>query len=147
MILEKMSAAIGQVVTDTPSAAGNWLRPTLVAADPGKVSIAITIRPEMCNPYGNIHGGMMALLIDEAIGWAVVSLAATQHYTSMNLVVDFLYAAAKGEQITATAFIIRHGKKVINTEVKVYNTKNVLLAKASSNLITTNMNIKANAEG
>ena len=96
----------------------------------------------MCNPFGNIHGGMMSLVIDEAIGWAIVSLEAESHYTSINLNIDFLYAAAEGERITAAANIVRHGKKIINAEVHVYNEHGTLISKANSNLVATGMKVK-----
>lgn len=139
--LDQLKALVGQVVKDSRSPAGNWLQPRLEVVEPGKASISIIIRPEMCNPFGNIHGGMMSLLIDECIGWAIVSLQATQHYTSVTLHVDFLYAATEGERIFAETNIVRQGKKIINTETHVYNSKRMLLAKAGSNLVVTNMKI------
>ncbi len=86
----------GKLVTEARSATGNWLGFTLAAVEAGKAVLTMPVRPEMTNPFGNIHGGMMATLCDEAIGWAVVSLDLPQHYTSINLAVDFLYAAKNG---------------------------------------------------
>lgn len=97
----------------------------------------------MTNPYGNIHGGMMCALIDESIGWAVVSLDTASHYTSLNLNVDFLYAASEGEKMISEAKVIRHGKKIIHAECTVKNVDGKLLAKASSNLVVTTMQVKA----
>ncbi len=96
----------------------------------------------MTNPYGNIHGGMMSTFIDETIGWAVVSLEAEHHYTTLNLNIDFLYAAKEGEQMIATAEVIRQGKKIVHVECKVRSKEGTLLAKATSNLINTSMPIK-----
>ncbi len=138
-VLAKLKDRIGQEITDSRSPAGNWLSPKLLAVEQGMATIAVRIRKEMCNPFGNIHGGMMSLIIDEAIGWAVVSLEAESFYTSVSLNVDFLYAAAEGELVRATAKIVRHGKKIINTEVEVFNEKGMLLSKATSNLVTTGM--------
>src|SRR4051812_17848213 len=98
-------------ITDSRSPTGNWLGLTLEHAEKGEVSLSLVIKEDMTNPYGNIHGGMMSAFIDETIGWAVVSLDTEHHYTSLNLVVDFLYAAKSGEQIIATSKVIRHGKK------------------------------------
>ena len=131
----------GQVITDSRSAAGNWLGITLEDAARGAVSLSLIIKEDMTNPYGNIHGGMMSALIDETIGWAVVSLEAGTHYTSLSLVVDFLYAAAAGEKIVASAKVIRQGKKIVHVECSVHNTAGTLLAKASSNLIATSMTV------
>jgi acyl-coenzyme A thioesterase 13 len=140
--LEIIKGWIGREVDNSRSPAGNWMKPRLEGAEKGKIEISVLIRREMCNPFGNIHGGMMSLVIDEAIGWAIVSLEAEGHYTSISLNIDFLYAAAEGERITAKAEIIRHGKKIINAEVHVYNENGILLSKATSNLVSTGMKIK-----
>ncbi len=137
--LELLQSHIGKTGLETPSGAGNWMQLTLVDIQSGEAQLKMRIRPEMCNPYGMIHGGMMSLLIDESIGWAIASLETEQSYTSLNLMVDFLYAAPIGAEITAHSKIIRHGKKIINAEVKVYNEDQVLLSKATSNLIITSL--------
>jgi uncharacterized protein (TIGR00369 family) len=131
-----------KVVTDSRSPAGNWLGVTLAYAERGLVTLSVIIQKNMTNPFGNIHGGMMSTFIDETIGWAVVSLESEHHYTSLNLNVDFLYAAAEGEKMIATANVIRHGKKIVHVECKVLNAQGILLAKATSNLIATSMPVK-----
>lgn len=143
-LLDVLREMQGKVITDSRSPAGNWLQPRLETIEQGKAAMSVLIRKEMCNPFGNIHGGMMSLVIDEAIGWAIVSLEAQLHYTSVSLHIDFLYAAAEGERITAVAEIIRQGKKIINAEVRVFNEQGVLLSKATSNLVSTGMQILHN---
>ncbi len=132
----------GKLVTEARSATGNWLGFTLTAVEAGRAVLAMPVRKEMTNPFGGIHGGMMATLCDEAIGWAVVSLDAAEHYTSVNLAVDFLYAAKEGETIDAEATIVRQGKKIIHAEVHVYNAERRLIAKAASNLVSTGMRVQ-----
>ncbi len=129
----------GKEVKDSRSHAGNWLGFTLEHIDKGHAIINAEVRREMTNPYGNIHGGMMSLVIDEAIGWAVVSLDVEQHYTSLTLNVDFLYAIKEGERLRAESWVLRVGKKIINVECHVYDMKNNVLARANSNLIATHM--------
>lgn len=131
----------GKEVKDSRSPAGNWLHFMLQHIEKGKATISLIVKKEMTNPYGNMHGGMMSLVVDECIGWAVISLDAENHYTSMNLNVDFLYAIKEGDRLTATATVMRHGKKIINTACEVYDIQGNLLARASSNLIATNMKI------
>ena len=130
----------GKEVKDSRSAAGNWLGITLEHIVKGSAVISMTVRHEMTNPYGNIHGGMMSLVIDEAIGWAVVSLDVEQHYTSLTLNLDFLYAVREGERMRAESKVLRVGKKIINVECHVYDRNNRILARANSNLIVTHMN-------
>jgi uncharacterized protein (TIGR00369 family) len=132
----------GKLVTEARSATGNWLGFTLESVEAGKAVLSMPVRKEMTNPFGGIHGGMMSTLCDEAIGWAVVSMDLAEHFTSINLNVDFLYAAREGDVITATSSVVRQGKKVIHAEVHVHNSSGKLLAKASSNLVTTGMKVQ-----
>jgi len=129
----------GKLVTESRSAAGNWLQFTLEKLERGLAEISLTVRPEMCNPYGNIHGGMMALVMDEVIGWSVVSLDTNSNFTSLNLNVDFLYAIRQGERLIAKAQVLRQGKKIIHVECTVLDLAGNLLGKSSSNLIVTSM--------
>ncbi len=129
----------GKEVKDSRSYAGNWLGITLEKIEKGSAAISAEVRKEMTNPYGNIHGGMMSLVIDEAIGWAVVSLDTEQHYTSLTLNVDFLYAIKEGHRLRAESKVLRVGKKIINVECHVYDMDGNVLARANSNLIVTHM--------
>jgi len=132
----------GKVVKGSRSEAGNWMGFKLERIEKGSAEISLPVRKEMTNPYGNIHGGMMSLVVDEAIGWAVISLDAEHHYTSMNLDVDFLYAIKEGDSLIAKSSVVRYGKKIVNAECSVYDKKGNLLAKGHSNLIATGMHIK-----
>ena len=129
----------GREVTDSRSEAGNWLGITLERIEKGNAVISAMVRKEMTNPYGHIHGGMMSLVIDEAIGWAVVSLDTELHYTSLTLNVDFLYAIKEGKRLRAESKVLRVGKKIINVECHVYDLEGKVLARANSNLIVTGM--------
>jgi acyl-coenzyme A thioesterase 13 len=130
---------LGKQVTDSRSEAGNWLGFTLEHIEKGDSVISLEVRREMVNPYGNIHGGMMSLVIDESIGWAVVSLDSEHHYTSLTLNVDFLFAIKEGERLRAHSQVLRTGKKIINVECHVYDMEGKILARANSNLIVTGM--------
>ena len=135
----KLEQHVGKQMTISPSEAGNWLAFTLDHIERGTATISLSVRPEMTNPYKHIHGGMMALVIDESIGWAVLSLESELNYTSLNLNVDFLYAIKMGERLRAKSTVMRAGKNIINVECLVYDMQDRLLAKASSNLINTGM--------
>ncbi len=97
-----MKARKSKIQDPTRQATGCGI--TLEHIDKGQkaaVSFTAEVRHEMTNPYGNIHGGMMSLVIDEAIGWAVISMDTEQHYTSLTLNLDFLYAIKEGNRLRA----------------------------------------------
>ena len=142
-LLEQIIAKYkGKKVTDARSPAGNWMEFTLEDIEKGKATISLTVKKEMTNPYGNIHGGMMALVMDETIGWAVVSLESENHYTSLNLNVDFLYAIREGDRLLSTAQVVRAGKKIVHVDCTVTTLDGTLLGKCSSNLIATSMKMQ-----
>ncbi|MCF6184411.1 MAG: PaaI family thioesterase [Bacteroidales bacterium] len=129
---------IGKEIKQSPSPAGMWLKPVLSDVKEGYLKAEFTVRPEMTNPAGMLHGGMISLISDEIIGVTIATLELPDFFPSVNLYTDFLNSAKLGEKITAEAKIIRKGKNIINTECKIYNSENKLIAKSQSN------NIKAN---
>ena len=138
--VEFFKAQIGKEITQSPSPVGMWLQPVLLNVEEGSIKTEITIRPEMTNPAGILHGGMIALISDEIIGATIATLEMSDFYPSVNLYTDFLNGAKRGEKITAETQIIRKGKNIINTECRIYNSENKLIAKSQSN------NIKANSK-
>ncbi|HTN46820.1 MAG TPA: PaaI family thioesterase [Flavipsychrobacter sp.] len=144
-ILEYIQATyLGKKVEGSRSPAGNWMEFTLEKIEKGMAEISLEVKHDMTNPYSNIHGGMMALVMDETIGWAVLSLGMENNYTSLNLNVDFLYAIQQGKRLKSRAKVIRAGKKIVHVECEVLDMNDTLLGKASSNLIVTSMKPQSN---
>jgi uncharacterized protein (TIGR00369 family) len=138
-IIERFKSQVGKEITESPSPVGRWLGGILREIEEGKVVADITIRPEMTNPIGMVHGGTLALISDEMIGVAVASLNLQTFFVSINLNTEFLFGAKNGETIRAVSEIIRKGKTVINAECKIYNLSGKLLSKSTSNLVATSI--------
>ncbi|NPA68657.1 MAG: PaaI family thioesterase [Chlorobi bacterium] len=127
---------IGKELKDSPSPAGLWLKPVLLHVEEGHLKAEFTIRKEMTNPAGMLHGGMITLIADEMIGATIATLDLPDFYPSVNLYTDFLSGAKEGKKVIAEAQIIRKGKNIINTECKIYNPETKqLIAKSQSNNI------------
>jgi len=134
--LDYLRRLIGKKVSNSPSPAGNWLGSVLTKVEKGSIEAEIEVRPEMTNPVGTLHGGMISFIIDEVIGATVYSLYTPNVYVSSNLYIDFLAPAKLGDIITARTRIIRLGKTIINAECELYKGIH-LIAKATSNLVVT----------
>ena len=132
-IVDFFKGQIGKTITNSPSAAGNWLQGKLIEVEEGRIVAEYTVREEMTNPAGMLHGGIIALISDELIGATIATLDLQNFFVSINLHTEFLYGAKKGETITASTEIIRKGKNIINSECKIYNKEGKLIAKASAN--------------
>ena len=133
--VEFFKSQIGKVIEHSPSAVGMWLKPVLKEVNEGKLTAEFIVRKEMTNPANMLHGGIIALISDEMIGASIATLEMPDFFPSVNLHTDFLYGAKLGETITAKAEIIRKGKNIINTECKIYNSNNKIIAKSTSNSI------------
>jgi acyl-coenzyme A thioesterase 13 len=116
---------------------GKLLNGTLLAAEKGKLKISLTVREELTNPGGIMHGGAIAGFIDEIIGMTTITLSNSGFYVAMNLNVDFLRPGKLGETIIGETEIIKDGRTIAHAVCLVYNQEGKLMAKASSNLMLT----------
>lgn len=137
--LEILRSQLGSELSKTPSPLMRWLNPTLLSADAGQLKLRFLIRNEMTNPLGNIHGGISAAIIDDAIGTAVFSLGESHFYASINNVIDYFSAAKEGEYVIAVTSILKNGKQLVNAQCEIWNDdQSRMIAKGVSNLIKTN---------
>lgn len=135
-ILSFLQSQIGHHLIESPSPFAHWLNGKLVAADRGKVVVDVEVRPDMANPIGTIHGGVVAAILDEMIGMCVFTLEPDRVYASVNLSVDFLEFAKVGEIIRAEAVIVREGARLMNGKANL-KVGTRLVATATSNLTKT----------
>jgi acyl-CoA thioesterase len=73
----------------------------LVEAHPDGATVRMTIRPEMCNGYEIVHGGMTFLLADSAMAFA--SCTSNETALATSAAIDWLAPARAGQVLTATA--------------------------------------------
>lgn len=121
---------------------GNWLGGVLTHYEKGRIIKEYTIRHEMTNALGTLHGGATASILDEIIGATLVSLEFTHLKTTINLVVDYFYPAYEGQVLTATGIMIKEGKKISHLQGELHFKENgKLLARAVTNMFTTDIPI------
>ncbi len=125
----------------SPSPTGRWLGGMLLAAEPGSLTVQFTVREEFCNPARILHGGIAATMMDDLMGITVFSLRLDVFFTSVNLNVDFLYAAPLGTTVVARSEVVRQGKKIIHAECRLTDEAGRLVAKATSNLVATSQSV------
>ena len=132
---------IGKGMSNSISPLGRWLGGTLRAVGHGQISVEFTVREEMTNPMGTLHGGTAASMLDEAVGMMVFALGREFAYTSVNLNCDFLSAARLGDVLTANAEVVRAGRTVIHCEGELVTPEGKIVAKCASNLIKTRVKL------
>ena len=101
----------------------------------GQATIQLTVRDDLKQYQGVVHGGAVASLIDTAAAFAVVTeLEAGERVTTTDLTVHYLRPASSG-RLSATARIVRGGRRLFVLSVEVMNDQQVLLATAVTSYI------------
>ena len=134
--LTNFQSLTGKEITNSPSPFMNWLKPTLINAEKGSLHCSYVIREEMTNPYGILHGGITAGIIDDLIGATVFILGLQHRFTTVNNNIDYFAPAKLGDMITAKTTVIKQGKTIINLQCEIFlPSKNRLIAKGYSNML------------
>ena len=91
----------------------------VVSAEPGKVTMALAKRPELCQFFGHFHGGVITALADHAAGaCATSSMPDGKIAVTVEIKINFL-APADGEEIIARAETIQAGSSIGVVKVEV----------------------------
>ncbi len=96
----------------------------------GEANLHLDIRDELKQNQGVVHGGAVASLIDTAAAFAVVTrLESGERVTTTDLTIHYLRPITSG-RITATARIVRGGRRLFVISVEVTSDQQVLIATA-----------------
>jgi uncharacterized protein (TIGR00369 family) len=107
----------------------------LGAVLPGEVTIHLDIRDELKQNQGVVHGGAIASLIDTASAFAVLTrIDVEERVTTTDLTIHYLRPAIAG-RVSATARIIRGGRRLFVLSVDVHDSAGALLATAVTTYI------------
>jgi len=91
----------------------------LDSVEKGKATLGLTIRHELTQNHGVVHGGAIASLIDTATAFAIISLLAPrERVTTVDLTISYLRPLTVG-RVTAVAKVVRAGRRlfVVSAEV------------------------------
>ena len=95
----------------------------------------IDVQNKHLQPFGAVHGGVFASIIDAAAFWAVFSeVDENVGMTTVDLKVNYL-APAQGGKLIAKGRRIKLGKTLALGEAQVINGENTILAHGTSTLI------------
>jgi uncharacterized protein (TIGR00369 family) len=92
----------------------------LTRVEPGHVEIELPYRPDLCQQHGFFHGGVPSSIADTAGGYAGFSLFPPE---SAPLTVEFkinLLAPARGEKLIAIGDVLKPGRTLTISELKVF---------------------------
>jgi uncharacterized protein (TIGR00369 family) len=102
--------------------------------EPGRAVFSMVSEEVHENPMGTMHGGIVATLVDTAMGCALSSqLPAGDAFTTLELKTNFVRAITPSTgRIYAEGSVIHSGGRVATTEARVHDTNGTLYAHATS---------------
>ena len=122
---------VEQFIPRSPLVAHLGLRLDSIGTD--EATLVLPFRPELATMDDVIHGGAIASLIDTAgmaAAWADDVEPEALAGATVSLTVDYV-AAARGEDLLATATVARRGRSLAFTDVRVTEPGGRLVAKGS----------------
>jgi uncharacterized protein (TIGR00369 family) len=97
----------------------------------GQSEASWTPTPDMANPFGSVHGGIIATLIDEVTGAAIISSIEAGSAPTVSLNVEFLHAIPIGGTYTAVGEIVRIGRAMAIADARILNEEGKVLARGT----------------
>lgn len=102
----------------------------LVRVHPDGATLACSLRPELMNGAGVLHGGVTATLADVAVGMAIThQLGRPRAATTVEMKVNYLRPVVAG-QVTARARLLRIGSTLCCGRVDIRDSHRQLVATA-----------------
>lgn len=119
-----------------PSGAQALIGYNIDLTDPdGSARVVLDMEPQHMNRNGTLHGGIHAMMLDAAAGFAVSRRLAGGTddlipVVTLSLTTSFVGAGGAG-QVTATGRVTGGGYKIIYSEAEIHDADGNLLSKAS----------------
>lgn len=106
----------------------------VVSVEPSSVAFEFEPAEFMYSPLGNVHGGIVTVLLDTAMGCSFhTTLPAGTGYTTLELKVNFLRSVtAKAGTLRAEGHVIHAGSRIATLDARLLDRRQRLFAHATS---------------
>lgn len=125
--------ALKDIVKNSPYPSHMQMTLDQIALDAAEVGIKLA----ECHlqPYGIVHGGVVATIIDTATFWAAfLRLPEDSGLVNVDLKLNYLQSVIDGK-LTARGTCIRSGRSICYSEASVYDENDSLIAHGTSTLM------------
>lgn len=102
-----------------------WLDVNIEKVDTGYCKLSYTIRPEMLNGFGSVHGGILFAASDSALGFACNSHGTLS--VALEVSISYTRPAFDGQLLTVEAKEVNLGKSTGLYDIKTYNADGKLI--------------------
>jgi uncharacterized protein (TIGR00369 family) len=86
---------------------------------------------DMANPFGSVHGGIIATVIDEACGAALMPLIEAPSAPTVSLNVEYLNAVQVGGHYAVHGDIVRKGRAMAIADARILNEEGAVLVRGT----------------
>ncbi len=107
---------------------GRW---EFVSSRDGHAEMSWSPTPDMANPFGSVHGGIVATVIDESCGAALMPLIETPSAPTVSLHVEYLHALLIGGTYTVRSQIVRKGRAIAIADAHILNEEGTMLVRGT----------------
>jgi len=95
----------------------------LLSVEDGRVKVEFEVKEEHTNPFGTLHGGCTASLVDIVTTAAILAKEGNTHPgVSVDLTVSYLAPAKIGETVVLDASVIKFGRSMAFTKAELHTT-------------------------
>ncbi len=102
----------------------------------GRIKLRFTPKPEFCNPAGNIQGGFIVAMLDDAAAFSVIVKSGGRIYVpTIELKTSFFAPAPGGVPVFAEGRCIKLGKRVAFVEADLTDAAGKLLARLTASCL------------
>jgi uncharacterized protein (TIGR00369 family) len=123
-----------EVINASPFPVHMWMRLSEVALD----KAVLELKTDRCHlqPFGNVHGGVLATMIDTATFWAAfMRIPEESGLVNIDLKLNYLKPVKDGVLLIAEGCAIHSGNLISYAEATVYNESRQPIAHGTSTLI------------
>jgi uncharacterized protein (TIGR00369 family) len=97
----------------------------------GQAEMTWTPTPDMANPFGSVHGGIIATVVDEVTGAAVTSSIEAASAPTVSLNVEYLHAIPIEGTYTVLGEVVRMGRAMAIVDARIIDEEGKLLARGT----------------
>jgi len=113
---------------------GKLLNLQFIHAEEGTTTFELEHRSDFVNAYGIMHGGIVALLADTAMGTAYGTYFNTDVvFKTIEMKINFIRPVSQGK-ITAIGKVIHKGSRIGVVEAEIWSSEKKLVAKAQGTM-------------
>ena len=99
----------------------DWLGVQFVEFTAGRLRATMDVRPDLLTPFGTLHGGVMAGLVDHVLGCVLYPLMPRGQWAATTEFKLNYLAAVKGGTLTAESTVVALGRRTAVVTVEVRN--------------------------